>query len=461
MDFLTQFDQNYSGFAQANLETLEALTKAMTAGAGLDAAAFTGGRALTPESLDTVLVDILHSTDEARLFMRLKKKPVQSVIHQWDERTEVGADDGAWVAEGGDSEDTDQTIARKWTQAKYLQTRRKVTLQASVSNMIEDAVALEKQAGTLWLIRNIEHALFYGNSSYVGVEQDGLIAQIPSSNILDMRGGDPTSVAFEDKMNEAARTIRDNYGIPTTMFCSTMVMQDVQALLRDRIRFGTGQQLGGAIFKEYPTPFGSFDLVDDIFIREGAVPATGSLTAKHPAVPTLGAPAMATDALSEFVAGDAGNYYYKVVALNQFGDSVASTESSVAAVTSGKKVTIAVTAGTGPTPSAYKVYRTKKDAASGTTVKYMFTIAYTGSPMNVIDYNSYLPGCSDVFILNMNTAYNAIEWVQFLPMMKFDLYPTNAAIFPWLQLIFGSLAIKKTVQHIRVKNVSPSTLGWF
>ncbi len=460
MDLLAQFDQNFSGFAQANSETLEALTKAMTAGSGLDAAAFTGGRALTPESLDTVLVDILHTTDEARLFMRLKKKPVQSVIHQWDERTEVGADDGAWVSEGGDSEDTDQTIARKWTQAKYLQTRRKVTLQASVTSMIEDAIALEKQAGTLWLIRNIEHGLIYGNSSYVSVEQDGLIAQIPATNILDMRGGDPTGAAFEDKMNEAARTIRDNYGIPTTMFSSTMVMQDVQALLRDRIRFGTGNVLGSAVFKEYPTPFGNFDLVDDIFIKEGAVPAVGSLTAKHPALPTF-TTARANHADSEFVAGDAGNYYYKVVALNQYGEGAVSAESSVVAVQSGDRVTLAVTQGTGPTPSAYKIYRTKKGTASGSAVRYMFTVAFSASPMNVYDVNGFLPGCSDVFVLNMNTAYNAIEWVQFLPMMKFDLYPTNAAIFPWLQLIFGSLAIKKTVQHIRIKNVSPSTLGWF
>ena len=82
MDLMSEFDLNYSGFAKANSETLEALSKALTAGSGVNAASFTGGRALTPESLDAVLVSVLHTTDEARLFQRLKKNPVKSVVHQ-------------------------------------------------------------------------------------------------------------------------------------------------------------------------------------------------------------------------------------------------------------------------------------------------------------------------------------------------------------------------------------------
>jgi len=45
--------------------------------------------------------------------------------------------------------------------------------------------------------------------------------------------------------------------------------------------------------------------------------------------------------------------------------------------------------------------------------------------------------------------------------MKFDLYPTNAAVYPFLMLLFGFLAVKKPVQHVRIKNIAPSGLGWF
>ncbi len=91
----------------------------------------------------------------------------------------------------------------------------------------------------------------------------------------------------------------------------------------------------------------------------------------------------------------------------------------------------------------------------------MTTVAYTGSPQTFKDHNDELPGCSDVFLLTMDTVYDAIEWFQFLPMMKFDLYPTNSAVYPFLMLLFGALALKKPVQHIRIKNVAPSGLNWY
>ena len=455
------FQRDYEGFAKANNETLEALTKALTAGSGVDAGAFTGGRALTLESMDTTLVNVLHSTDEARLFQKLKKQPVKSVVHQWDERTEVGHDESAWVAEAGDSYETDQTIARKYTTAKYLQTLRKVSLQAASSDMIENAIALEKQAGMLWLIRNVEKGLFYANSAYVGVQPDGLNAQL-TTNVLDVRGVDATTKSFEDKMNEAARMIRDYYGRPTDMFVSTMVMQDVQALLRDRIRFGTGLQTGSGIFKTYPTPFGEFSLVDDVFIKEGSVPVAGSataLSALRPGAPSItdGSITTPADGASQFGVADAGNYWYKIAGVNQYGEGPADTTVAAVTLVAGDKAVIPVVNGT-PVATAYRVYRSKLGAADATDCRYMFTMAVAA---NVEDYNSFLPGCSDVYLLNMDPVYDAIEWVQFLPALKFDLYPTNAAVFPFLCLLFGSLAVKKKQQHVRIKNVAPVTLGWF
>ena len=461
MDGLRNIDLGYEGFANANEETLEYLTKALSAGTGVDAGSFTGGRALIPESLDTTLVNILHSQEDAVLFKKLKKQPIKSPVHQWDQRTEVGADDGAWVGEGADSIEADQTIARKYVTAKYLQTLRKVTLQASISNMIEDAMAIEKNAGTLWIIRNVEHGLFYGNSDYVSVQPDGLIKQIPSTNIVDMRGKDASSATFENRFGESCRQIRDNFGKATDFFCSTMVMQDVQRLLRDRIRFEAGvAPAGSTVFSRYPTPFSTPELNHDIFIKEGTTPAASAITASRPGVVTINSNASPVDALSEFAAGDAGDYVYKIVAVNAYGDSVASAETIVTGVAAGDRVDIAITEGS-PVATAFKVYRSKKGGATGAEVRYAFTVARTGASQTIADYNSYLPGCSDGFLLTMDEVYNAIEWAQFLPLMKFDLYPTAAAVYPFLMLLFGNLALKKPVQQIRIKNIAPSTLGWF
>ncbi len=468
MDLLRQYDLGYEGFVKANAETLEALTKAMEAGSGVDAAAFTGGRALTPESLDTVLVNILHTQEEARLFQRLKKVPVKSVVHQWNFRDEVGADDGAWVPEGGAAEETDQDIERRFTQSKYLQTKRIVTLQAAQSNMVEDAIAIEQEAGALWMIRNVEKSLFLGNSTNNTYEPDGLDAQIDATtypdNVIDLRGKDATSAEFEDAMNEAARVIRDSFGVPTDLFISTMVMQDVQALLRDRIRFGAGMTEGTSIFEIYPTPFGKIKLIDDVFIKEG-IAASASALSGRPGTSTalnIGAATSPTDSTALFTAADTGTYYYSVAPINRYGPGAVDI-ATVTGVAAGDNVTLAVTTYPVPAATAYKVYRSAVGGAAD-TLKYAFTVSHAqvvSDSQTVIDRNWYLPGTSTGYVLNMNTAYNAIEWVQFLPMMKFDLFPTDAAIYPFLMLLFGSLAVKKPLHHVRIINVAPSTLGWF
>jgi hypothetical protein len=473
MDLINSFDAGYEGFSQANSETLEALSKALTAGSGVNAAAFTGGRALTPESLDSVLVSVLHTTEEARLFQRLKKNPVKSVVHQWNYRDDVGADYGGWTSEGGTSVAADQHITRQFVTAKYLQTLRQVTLQAATSNMLEDAVAIEQEAGALWLIRNIEKAMIVGNSTMNALEPDGLQAQLTASanaaNTIDMRGADATSSVFEKAMNDGAKIIRGNFGVPTHLFSSISVMTDVQQLLRDRVRFGAGANLGSAIFNEYPTPFGKYELVDDVFITEGTTADVSTVTGiPGTTTPlTMATPTVNVDTSSKFTASDAGNYFYSVSPVNQYGPGAAVVTTVAAAAVSGSNVSINITQFTVPAATAFKVYRSKKGEASATSnagCLYAFTVALatvTAASNCIIDENADLPGTSSAYILNLNPIYNAIEWVQFLPMMKFDLYPTNAAVYPFLMLLFGALAVKKPNQHIRVKNISPSSLGWY
>ncbi len=459
----TMFDKEFSGFSLGNAEMLEALQKSLYAGDGVNAGAFTGGRSLILESLDTTLVNVLWNQDEAKLFKALKKNPVKSPVHQWTKRTAVGEEDGAWVPEGGESAEGSQTLARKNVTMKYLQTLRKVSLQMSMSNSLEDAVTLEKQAGTLWLIRQVERALFNGNSAIIAEEPDGLDALI-STNIVDMRGKAASTSNFETAMIESCRKIRGNYGVATDIFTSLMVMQDVQALLKDRIRFPASDTPvpGTAVFDRYPTPFGKPSLQDDLFILEGTVPRASSLTTLRPSQVTIAVTRQAASGgrVSQFASGDAGAYYYQVQAVNKYGASQASTAVQVTSVVAGDEVVIAITDG-GTAGDAYYVFRSKKDASDGTDCRYMYKIARATASPTIYDVNAELPGCSSAYVLNMNSQYDAIEWEQFLPMMKFDLYPTNAAVIPFLMLLYGGLGLKKEEQMVRIKNIAPSNLSWF
>lgn len=479
------YPQNFVGHGDfGNVDVLENLQKALTAGSGVDAGAFAGGRALIPESLENTLVNVLWAQDEARLFQRIKKQPIPSPVHQWDKRTAVGNSDGAWVAEGGTSFEKDQTIARVYETAKYLQTLRKATLQATLSNMIENAMTIEQNAGALWVIREVEKAMFYGDDSKIAQQPKGILQQINrgaqgggtpdvpdtygsfvGDNILDVRGAAADSAEFEKKMNEATRVIRDKYGKGSLMLMSTMVMQDVQNLLRDRIRFSAGESLGTTIFNKYPTPFGMLEMLDDIFIQEGAVPGTPSILAGVPAACTENtAPtdtALAGSEVSFFGAVEAagGTYDYAVTTINKFGESAPVAMTQLASVTAGQKVTMTVADGS-PIGTAYRLYRSKQGAGTG-DLRYVKTVVRTGATTAFADFNADLPGTSQVYVLTMDAVYDAIEWFQFLPMMKFDLYPTNQAVYPFLMLLFGALALKKTEQHAYIRNISPANMGWF
>lgn len=454
-----------SGFAIANDVVLEDLQKALTAGYGSDSTQFGTGRALIPESLDTTLVSVLHTQDEAKLFQALKKEPVSSTVHEYNKRTEVGDDDGAWVSEGGNSEEKNQTIARKVVNMKYLQTLRKVTLQMSTAKTVEDAMAIEQNAGTLWIIRNVERVLFDGDAAVIEEQPDGLNKQL-ETNVIDMRGALASSQTFEDNASKATRQIRDSFGKASLLLSSTMIMEDIQKLLRDRIRVPVNQGAGSGgsgnyVFDIYPTKFGKPKLEDDVFIKEGSTPVTSTLATKPDQVSiALVRQAVTGSRVSQFITADAGDYYYQVVAVTKFGDALASTAVQVTSVVAGDEVEITVTDGS-VVGTGFKVYRSKKDAANGDDCRFMFQVAYTGAGQIIYDVNADLPGTSSAYIFTLDELYNAIEWNQFLPLMKFQLYPTNAAVYPFLMLLFGALNVKKEEQMARIKNIAPSGLGWF
>ena len=101
---------------------------------------------------------------------------------------------------------------------KYLGTVRRVT---HVMSLVRPAhgkvIAHETVSGTMHLLRVVERALFYGDSSLSTLQFDGyeklLIDNAPATNIIDLRG-QPLS---EDVLIDAALTIHDapNYGTPT------------------------------------------------------------------------------------------------------------------------------------------------------------------------------------------------------------------------------------------------------
>ncbi|HWY23754.1 MAG TPA: hypothetical protein VNX47_02480, partial [Nevskia sp.] len=133
------------------------------------------------------------------------------------------------------------------------------------------------------------------------------------------------------------------------------------------------------------------------------------------------------------------------------------------AVAQGQTVALTITASAGKTESGYRLFRSRVNGTNATTDIREFTrIPYANPAATTVyqDYNQDIPGCPKAYLLNNTAGAKAINWRQFLPMMKFPLYPTNSAIIPWAQLLFGYLRIGKVRQHIFYKNILPNGQAW-
>jgi hypothetical protein len=90
----------------------------------------------------------------------------------------------------------------------------------------------------------------------------------------------------------------------------------------------------------------------------------------------------------------------------------------------------------------------------------MVRVPRTGASTVYVDLNRDIPGTTKAAILNMSQGGGAISWRQFLPMLKFPLYPTVSATVPWAQLLFGYLRLTKRRHHVVIKNILPNGSTW-
>ncbi|MFZ4618313.1 MAG: SU10 major capsid protein [Rectinemataceae bacterium] len=463
---------NSSDYAFGSVSEGE-LQKALSAGYGTDAAAMTGGRALIPEDIEMSMVNALAAKKEDfKLSNLLKNTKVNSTVHEYTRRNDAGDFQSIFTSEGGSAGDSSQTLERVTRPMKYMQTYREVTLQMQVARTIEDALASEKLAGTLTVLKGLEYGMFQADSSVIPVQFDSVSKQVRANasrrNLVDLRGAKISDVAGEDSITEIARQVFENGGSLSHAFMPSMIAQDFQKLAKDRLRFNPDDRKGAQVVMEYPTPFSSDIKIagkeagpDKMMYVKGKIAASGDST-KRPDAPTF---ALASQNLTAsqgrgFDAGSAGTYYYTVFAINEFGVSVGAAAASLAlAAAKEAKVTITPGAKRG---TGYIICRSKKDAADGTDCREMVRVADSDAATTVVlDQQEDLPGTGEILYLSHDEVEPSIQFDQFLPLMKFDLYPTRAAVTPFLIVLFGTPDVKVPWFHGVVKNVGYTSDGFY
>lgn len=467
---------------------LEELQKALVAGYGTDVAALSGGGALRVQSLDTTMQATIQQNDDFRLFNRLAKPHAGATVDEWTEMSAVGGFlGGSTNTETGVINPFTGTYNRRVGLVKYLMTQRQVSLVQTLQTAIADSEAIEYSNGALQLLSDAEYLLFEGDSTVVPTEFDGIYGQINAGvaagqvdprNIVDARASAMSDIGL---INTAAAQIRGygNFGKPTDIYMSLQTQADFDTGLAPAFRVpltgvgNAGIELGAPVIG-IRTSHGNVRTNDDIFIRDEEYKQPFELnyaaiaTANVALQPASAVGTPGTNALSTFTAATAGNYYYCVTGVNAAGQSTGLVSAQVA-IGAGQRVSLVITRSSGAAETGYVIYRSQLNGGNsvagtipgqGSDFREMARIGVAGATTTYFDYNTDIPGTTKAYILNMLAGATAITWRQLLPMVKFPLYPTNAAVIPWAQLLFGYLRMSKRRQHVVIKNILPNSAMW-
>lgn len=438
------------------------LQKALTAGFGTDSSKFTGGRAITVEDIESTMINVLEEAKEdCKIMNMLKTRSVGSTVHQYSTRTDVGAYEDLAVGEGEGSETSDQDIQRKVRLIKFLQDRRAVTDVMAQVNTFEDAFQSEKMAGTLNVLKAAESLCIHGDSDVIPVQFDGFIKQISTAknpNIYDARGKTIKTLG-EKIFTEPSRQVYERGGDANKMFMPPILANDIQELVKERIRFGTsGSGAMSLVVDQYPTPYGSTihfgqtEGADKLFKVKGIVVPRGLGRPKRPKTPANVTATTSSDSNSKFGASDAGNYKYTVYAINGQGVSAGKDLATVCAVSAGNKVTLTITADPDSLETGYIIARSNKD---GSIVMEMARIAREEGSLTTTfeDLNLDLPGTAQMIFITEKKIQTVVEWLQLLPLRIRPLSEYNRAETPFFVQLYGSLDVKAPEWCAIVKNI--------
>jgi hypothetical protein len=452
--------EGLDGFGTASQADVADLRKALAANQDVANPGVSAGEGfpLRIESLERTLKVVTYRMDDVRLWKNVTKLPAYNTVEEYNRLREYGSGDGtAFIAEGDLPESDDSTYSREFTIIKYVGTTRSVT---HVMSLVRPAhgpvVAQETVNGTAWLLRQVERALFFGDSTLIPVQWDGLRKLItdgaPAANIIDLRG-EPLS---EDILNDGALTVKTtpNYGRPTDLYCADGAYSDLAKSFYPAERYpippgGWQDGMVGLSIRGFHSMVGPVMFNPDVFVDFGA--AAGAAVgdaAKRPSTPTEDSAPAASGSGSQFEASDVGDYEYQVVAVNRYGKSAALDLTGPVTVALNEQVDFDIGYGA-VAPTALEIYRSAKDGAIGTSL-LMVTSAFGTDPTTFTDTNADLPGMSPAFLIQQNVEFFSFK--QLAPFVKIPLATIDTSI-RWMQLLYGGLTVYAPGKAVIFKNV--------
>ena len=360
----------------------------------------------------------------------------------------------------------DASYERRTALVKYVTTQREVDHPTTLVRPAHgNVIAQETQNGGIWILERVERALYTGNSAVISQAWDGIDTQIrndptaQSTSIIDLRGG----ILTEDNVEDATNRVIENYGVPTDLYAAPKALSSMVKQFYPRERFSMPAPVDGVVgmsVNRVRTQAGLINLKGNIFLRSGknnsvkTAPASANAV-RAPVTPSVAAANTAGPiAASLFGTGDIGTWRYKVTAVNRFGETAASAETSAAINAAGDEITLTITnnADTSDPTTGYNIYRVPAVAGAANTEQFMVQVPRVAGAATTtyVDYNRYLPNTSKAYLKQMNLQ--GLSFRQLAPMMKIPL-ATVALSIRWAMLLYGMPIIYATRKFVIFDNV--------
>jgi hypothetical protein len=467
------FKEMESGFGIGSAQQLNELRKALSAGYvtgnGGPAGQQTGGSALRVQSLESSLKVLTSTQRHYKFWQEVPKTPAYSTVEEYNTLSQYGNDQGGFNMEGVLPQQDDSTYTRNVALIKFLGTTRQITHPLSLVKPAHgDVIALENQNGILWLLRRLESAFFYGDSTLMpagaeGPEFNGLAKQIDSANVIDMLGN-PLS---EEVIEEGANVVAANFGTPTHMFMSLRAMADFAKTVYGKERFmpqqasvdANGQV--GYFIQSITTQAGPVGLRPDVFITNTPT-GPASVSASAPVAPASVTVGAATGTDGNFYKDGAGVYLYGATLGNNYGESAVVNGNVAATLTAADlakhvPVTVALNATLGANlPQYIGLYRSQPGGAVRYRIaKVPLTLAPVGGATQVVnDLDAVMAGTSEAYLGEMSTQ--VLHFRQLSPLAKMDLAIVGPA-YRWMILLYGVLVVYAPKKWVRFLNIGASS----
>ncbi len=463
-------DPSVTGFGSMDAAKVDALQKALSISQNYGTTApgnLSGGSALAVEDLDRTLKLVTHGIEHLKLWKDIVKEKVNQTVHEYNVQNSYGAEVSPFFNMGGTPTSTDANYDREFIQVKYLGTQGQVQHNLTLIQAAHGPViAREVKNKTVELLARNERTMFQADSAINSLEYDGIDAQIRTKEAQGQykstafAGYDETGVndsvvidwrakLDEDLAETMALTNVNNFGMAMDCYLGTDIHSVFSRDFYLKQRTLPGETLtSGNRVKEHTGSI-DFRFKPSLFNRPRISPL--AVAVSQGVAPTLANATAPVAADSKFMAADAGTYLYKASLVYDDGETVASAEIS-RAVAAGQSVSIEISyAGT---PLYANIFRSEKDAISGSPVKFIGRVKLLASGTAVsVDKNKQVPGSAKAYLL-MHDA-DALCWKQLGSMIKYDLAVTDTS-YRWLQLMYGTPLVSAGRKHVIGDNITLS-----